>query len=224
MHSASLPATRFLTRRTDEVTVNGSLVTDLGLSPEVWLFLSLLGCVTLFFKFSRFWSVQQPRSPAAVRAGARDDADRGQPGHRHPWSAYIWLFLGSGLVADSLLGRPRSSAATAAGAEFERVGAALPFGGRARACCWPRRSACRSRKGPVETRLSPRAARTEEQRGCGCRQIEPGDTEGDQGVAAAAAARQARRKVIVARVLASIAHLGWFSGCSGSAGGTSTGR
>ena len=27
-------------------------------SPEVWLFLSLLGCVTLFFKFSRFWSVR----------------------------------------------------------------------------------------------------------------------------------------------------------------------
>ena len=38
--------------------MNSSLVTDLGLSPEVWLFLSLLGCVTLFFKFSRFWSVR----------------------------------------------------------------------------------------------------------------------------------------------------------------------
>ena len=58
MHSARLPATRFLTPLTDEVTVNGSLVTDLGLTPEVWLFMSLLGCVTLFFKFSRFWSVR----------------------------------------------------------------------------------------------------------------------------------------------------------------------
>ena len=38
--------------------MNGSLVTDLGLSPEVWLFMSLLGCVTLFFKFSRIWSVR----------------------------------------------------------------------------------------------------------------------------------------------------------------------
>ena len=38
--------------------MNSSLVTDLGLGPEVWLFLSLLGCVTLFFKFSRFWSVR----------------------------------------------------------------------------------------------------------------------------------------------------------------------
>ena len=33
-------------------------MTDLGLGPEVWLFLSLLACVTLFFKFSRFWSVR----------------------------------------------------------------------------------------------------------------------------------------------------------------------
>ena len=46
------------TSRIDEATVNGSLVTDLGWAPEVWLFLSLLGCVTLFFKFSRFWSVR----------------------------------------------------------------------------------------------------------------------------------------------------------------------
>ncbi len=38
--------------------MNSSLVTDLGLGPEVWLFLSLLSCVTLFFKFSRVWSVR----------------------------------------------------------------------------------------------------------------------------------------------------------------------
>ena len=38
--------------------MNSSLVTDLGLGPEIWLFLSLLGCVTLFFKFSRIWSVR----------------------------------------------------------------------------------------------------------------------------------------------------------------------
>ncbi len=58
MRCASSPATRFPPSRTDEAAVNGSLVTDLGLGPEVWLFLSLLGCVTLFFKFSRFWSVR----------------------------------------------------------------------------------------------------------------------------------------------------------------------
>ncbi len=38
--------------------MRGSLVSDLGLEPEVWLFLSLLGCVTLFFKFSRIWSIR----------------------------------------------------------------------------------------------------------------------------------------------------------------------
>ena len=38
--------------------MNSSLVTDLGLGPEIWLFLTLLGCVTLFFKFSRIWSVR----------------------------------------------------------------------------------------------------------------------------------------------------------------------
>ena len=59
--------------------MNSSLVTDLGLGPEVWLFLSLLGCVTLFFKFSRFWSVRNLDLLLALRAGARDDADRGQP-------------------------------------------------------------------------------------------------------------------------------------------------
>ena len=76
--------------------MNGSLVTDLGLGPEVWLFLSLLGCVTLFFKFSRFWSVRNldllllfVLAPGMMLiVGNRD---------HHPWSAYIWLFLGSGL-------------------------------------------------------------------------------------------------------------------------------
>ena len=36
----------------------GSLVADLGIGPEVWLFLSMLGCVSLYFKFNRFWSVR----------------------------------------------------------------------------------------------------------------------------------------------------------------------
>ena len=40
MHCASLPGIHFHPSRTDEVAVNGSLVTDLGLGPEVWLFLS----------------------------------------------------------------------------------------------------------------------------------------------------------------------------------------
>ncbi len=76
--------------------MNGSLVTDLGLTAEVWIFLSLLVCVTLFFKFSRFWSVRNldllllfVLAPGMMLIVAHP--------HHHPWSAYIWLFLGSGL-------------------------------------------------------------------------------------------------------------------------------
>ena len=74
--------------------MRGSLVSDLGLEPEVWLFLSLLGCVTLFFKFSRIWSIRNldllllfvlvPGMMLIV-------GDQTHP----PWSAFIWLFLGS---------------------------------------------------------------------------------------------------------------------------------
>ena len=96
MHYASLPAIRFLTSPTDEAAVNGSLVTDLGLSPEVWLFLSLLGCVTLFFKFSRFWSMRNLDLLLLFVLAPGMMLIVGNPGH-HPWSAYIWLFLGSGL-------------------------------------------------------------------------------------------------------------------------------
>jgi len=75
--------------------VNGSLVTDLGLGPGVWIFLSLWVCLTLFFKFSRFWSVRNldllllfVLAPGMMLiVGNRS----------HPWSAYIWLFVGSGL-------------------------------------------------------------------------------------------------------------------------------
>src|SRR6185437_10305232 len=42
----------------DEAAVDGSLDSALGLGWEVWLFLSILTCLTLFFKFSRFWSVR----------------------------------------------------------------------------------------------------------------------------------------------------------------------
>ncbi|MBV8488267.1 MAG: hypothetical protein JO161_08300 [Planctomycetaceae bacterium] len=74
--------------------MRGALVSDLGLAPEVWLFLSLLGCVTLFFKFSRIWSVRNldllllfvlvPGMMLIV-------GDQSHP----PWSAFVWLFLGS---------------------------------------------------------------------------------------------------------------------------------
>jgi hypothetical protein len=71
-------------------------VIDLGLGPEVWLFLSLLGCVTLFFKFSRFWSVRNLDLLLLFVLAPGMMLIVGHP-HNHPWSAYIWLFLGSGL-------------------------------------------------------------------------------------------------------------------------------
>ncbi|WP_422926952.1 hypothetical protein [Singulisphaera sp. PoT] len=74
--------------------MSGSLVQDLGIGPEVWLFLSLTGCLTLFFKFSRVWSVRNldllllfalsPGMMILVGNGANQ-----------PWIAFVWLFFGS---------------------------------------------------------------------------------------------------------------------------------
>ncbi len=76
--------------------MDGSLVTALDLSLEVWLFLTLLACVTVFFKFSRFWSVRNldllllfALVPGMLLLVGKSQ----QP----PWAAYIWLFLGTGL-------------------------------------------------------------------------------------------------------------------------------
>ena len=65
--------------------MSGSLVADLGIGPEVWLFLSLLGCVTLFFKFSRFWSVRN-LDLMLLFARAGHDAARRRAGASQPWS------------------------------------------------------------------------------------------------------------------------------------------
>jgi len=90
-------ARRFTVAARDrEAVVNGSLVADLGIGPGVWLIATLLLSVTLFFKFSRFWSVRNldlvlifALAPGMMllvgnRAGA-------------PWWPFVWLFLGSGL-------------------------------------------------------------------------------------------------------------------------------
>jgi len=74
--------------------VKGSLVADLGIGPEIWLFATLLLCVTLFFKFGRFWSVRNldlllvfALAPGMMMlVGRRDGA---------PWWPFVWLFLGS---------------------------------------------------------------------------------------------------------------------------------
>jgi hypothetical protein len=76
--------------------VNSSLVTDLGLGPEIWLFLTLLGCVTLFFKFSRIWSVRNLDLLLlfALAPGLMLLVGKGE---HNSWVAYPALFLGSGL-------------------------------------------------------------------------------------------------------------------------------
>jgi len=76
--------------------VSGSLVADLGLSSEVWLFLSLMGCVTLFFKFSRFWSVRNLDLLLLFALAPGIMLLVGNHLNR-PWVVYAWLFLGSAL-------------------------------------------------------------------------------------------------------------------------------
>lgn len=76
--------------------MDGSLDSALGLGWEVWLVLSVLACVTVFFKFTRFWSVRNldllllfVLVPGILLIlGRQGDV---------PWRAYIWLFVGSGL-------------------------------------------------------------------------------------------------------------------------------
>ena len=76
--------------------MNSSLVTDLGLGPEIWLFLTLLGCVTLFFKFSRIWSVRNLDLLLlfALAPGLMLLVGKGE---HNSWVAYPALFVGSGL-------------------------------------------------------------------------------------------------------------------------------
>ena len=74
--------------------MEGSLVADLAVDPEVWLFLTFLSCLTIFFKFSRFWSIRNldlfllfALAPGMMMlVGARG---------AQPWIAYVWLFMGS---------------------------------------------------------------------------------------------------------------------------------
>jgi hypothetical protein len=77
--------------------VSGSLVLDLGIGPEVWLFLSLLGCVTLFFKFSRVWSMRNLDLLLLFALAPGMMLLSGGKREHQPWIAFVWLFLGSAL-------------------------------------------------------------------------------------------------------------------------------
>ena len=74
--------------------MSGSLVADLGVGPEIWLFLTFLSCMTLFFKFSRFWSV---RNLDLLLVFAMAPGMQLLVGHSETtsWWAFVLLFLGS---------------------------------------------------------------------------------------------------------------------------------
>ena len=76
--------------------MNGSLVANLGVGPETWLIVSLLSCLTLFFKFSRIWSVRN-LDMLLLFALAPGMMSLVRYGHTHDWYAFLWLFLGSAL-------------------------------------------------------------------------------------------------------------------------------
>ena len=112
--------------------MSGSLVADLGVGPEVWLFLTLLGCVTLFFKFSRVWSV---RNLDLLLLFALAPGMMLLVGHEaSPALGRVRLAVPRlGALAGPLPDRPGPDAPAAAGAEPERGGPGLPVDRRARA-------------------------------------------------------------------------------------------
>ena len=140
--------------------MNSSLVTDLGLSPEVWLFLSLLGCVTLFFKFSRFWSVRNldllllfVLAPGMMLLVGKGD----QPIVECLHLAVYRL----GLMADPVLRRPGFGSPPAAGAQPECLGVAVSVAGRAGPAAGRDGEPARRGRGRRETRPSHPAAGTD---------------------------------------------------------------
>ena len=76
--------------------MDGSLDSALGVGWEVWLSLSVLACLTLFFKFGRFWSVRNLDLLLLFVLVPGILMILGKPLNT-PWAAYIWLFVGSGL-------------------------------------------------------------------------------------------------------------------------------
>jgi hypothetical protein len=72
--------------------MSGSLVADLGLGPEIWLFLTFLATLTLFFKFGRVWCVRN-LDLLLLFAPALGLMRLVGSGSRQPWDAFFWLFL-----------------------------------------------------------------------------------------------------------------------------------
>jgi hypothetical protein len=80
----------------EDDAMSGSLVADLGLGPRVWLFLALLSCLTLFFKFNRFWSIRNLDLLLLFALAPGLMMLVGQ-GNGSSWTAYVLLFMGSAL-------------------------------------------------------------------------------------------------------------------------------
>jgi hypothetical protein len=185
------------------------LVLDLGLGPEIWLFLTLLGYVTLFFKFSRVWSVRNldllllfALAPGMMLLILRS-------GHDQPWIAFVWLFIGSALwlvrcIADIGLRRrpllePNLNAAGLACLSIGVLGLLV-----------------------TETVVLPvdeGAARNPADPGGRVNASPPGALDADAPVAVVlknaplpSALKQNLPQVILSRVLASLAHLGLVAG------------
>ena len=111
--------------------MNGTLVSDLGLGPVTWLFLSLLGCVMLFFKFSRFWSI---RNLDLILMFAMVPGMMMIVGNR-PAQPFVGVHPAVprlGRLAGALPGRLGILATAVARTQPERLGLALPVGRGAR--------------------------------------------------------------------------------------------
>lgn len=76
--------------------MSGPLVANLGIGPNVWLFLSLLTCLTLFFKFNRVWSIRN-LDLLLLFALAPGMMMLVGSGGRHPLAAFLWMFAASAL-------------------------------------------------------------------------------------------------------------------------------
>ena len=75
-------------------TVAPGLDSGLGLPPFVWLLLTILTCLALFFKFQRIWSLRNldllllfTLAPGLIVLASHRNA--------HEWWAFVWLFLGT---------------------------------------------------------------------------------------------------------------------------------
>jgi hypothetical protein len=72
------------------------MVADLGIGPQVWLILTLLSFLTLFFKFNRLWSMRN-LDLLLLFAPAPGVMSLVGSGASQPWGAFVWLFLAAGI-------------------------------------------------------------------------------------------------------------------------------